>query len=71
MLVMQGMVNMAVAVGLIPVTGQPLPLISMGGTSMLFTAAAFGMILSVSRCIEEDKKLKVQPVTATTDEPKE
>jgi cell division protein FtsW len=68
MLVMQAMVNMGVAVGLIPVTGQPLPLISMGGTSMLFTAAAFGMIISVSRCIEEDKKLKAQPVTETPNE---
>ncbi|MBN2486231.1 MAG: FtsW/RodA/SpoVE family cell cycle protein [Bacteroidales bacterium] len=68
MLVMQALVNMAVAVGLVPVTGQPLPLISMGGTSMLFTAAAFGMILSVSRCIDEDKKLKAQTVTETTDE---
>lgn len=51
-LVLQAMVNMAVAVGILPVTGQPLPLISMGGTSILFTAAAFGMILSVSRSIE-------------------
>ena len=51
-LVLQAMVNMAVAVGILPVTGQPLPLISMGGTSILFTAAAFGMILSVSRSTE-------------------
>ncbi len=51
-LVLQAMVNMAVAVGIFPVTGQPLPLISMGGTSILFTAAAFGMILSVSRSTE-------------------
>ena len=47
--VFQALVNMAVAVGLIPVTGQPLPFVSMGGTSMLFTGAAFGIILSVSR----------------------
>jgi cell division protein FtsW len=67
MLVMQAMVNMAVAVGLIPVTGQPLPLISMGGTSIIFTAAAFGMILSVSRCIQEEKALKTQTVTETND----
>jgi cell division protein FtsW len=38
-----------VAVGLIPVTGQPLPLLSMGGTSLLFTGMSIGIILSVSR----------------------
>lgn len=48
-LVMQAMVNMGVAVGLGPVTGLPLPLISMGGTSQLFTGLALGIILSVSR----------------------
>ncbi len=56
MLVMQAMVNMAVAVGVFPVTGQPLPLISMGGTSILFTATALGMILSVSRSVENESK---------------
>jgi cell division protein FtsW len=56
MIVMQGMANMAVAVGLFPVTGQPLPMISMGGTSVLFTAAAFGIILSVSRSIQQNKE---------------
>jgi len=56
MLVLQAMVNMAVAVGLLPVTGQPLPLISMGGTSILFTSAALGMILSVSRSINKEKE---------------
>lgn len=44
---------MAVAVGLGPVTGVPLPLVSMGGTSILFTSIALGIILSVSRNIEE------------------
>jgi cell division protein FtsW len=57
MLVMQAMVNMAVAVGLFPVTGQPLPLVSMGGTSILFTSAAFGIILSVSRGLEKDREI--------------
>ncbi|HBH47037.1 MAG TPA: cell division protein FtsW [Bacteroidales bacterium] len=66
-LVLQAMVNMGVAVGLFPVTGQPLPLISMGGTSILFTAAAFGMILSVSRSIET----KVVKVALETEEPDE
>jgi cell division protein FtsW len=49
MLVFQAMINMAVAVNLIPVTGQPLPLVSMGGTSLLFTSASFGILLSISR----------------------
>jgi cell division protein FtsW len=43
------MVNMGVVVGLGPITGQPLPLISMGGTSMIFTGLSIGIILSVSR----------------------
>lgn len=55
MLVLQAMVNVGVAVGILPVTGQPLPMISMGGTSILFTAAAIGIILSVSRSMEKQK----------------
>jgi cell division protein FtsW len=55
-LVIQAMINMGVAVGLGPVTGQPLPLISMGGTSLLFTGISLGIILSVSRGdISEDE----------------
>jgi cell division protein FtsW len=56
-LTIQAFANMAVAVGLGPVTGIPLPLVSMGGTSILFTSIAFGIILSVSRDIEEPKKV--------------
>ncbi len=52
-LTIQALANMAVAVGLGPVTGVPLPLVSMGGTSILFTSIALGIILSVSRNIEE------------------
>ena len=48
-LVCQALVNMGVVVGLGPITGQPLPLVSMGGTSMVFTGLAVGIILSVSR----------------------
>ncbi len=48
-LVFQGLINMAVAVNLLPVTGQPLPFVSMGGTSIWFTSIAIGIILSVSR----------------------
>ncbi|MCD7931477.1 MAG: FtsW/RodA/SpoVE family cell cycle protein [Tannerellaceae bacterium] len=49
LIVVQALANMAVAVNLIPVTGQPLPLISRGGTSMVITCIYFGIILSISR----------------------
>lgn len=55
-LVIQALVNMAVAVNLLPVTGLTLPLISMGGTSLWFTSIAIGIILSVSRFIELDEQ---------------
>lgn len=48
-LVIQAMVNMGVVVGLGPITGLPLPFLSMGGTSLLFTGMSLGIILSVSR----------------------
>ncbi len=49
LLVIQAMFNMMVAVGLVPVTGQPLPLISKGGTSTIINCAYIGAMLSVSR----------------------
>jgi cell division protein FtsW len=49
MIVFQAMLNMAVSVGILPVTGQTLPFVSLGGTSILCTGIAFGIILSVSR----------------------
>jgi cell division protein FtsW len=52
-LIFQAAVNMAVNVGLFPVTGQTLPLISKGGTSIIFTCIAVGIILSVSRNPED------------------
>ncbi len=52
MIVLQALANMAVSVNLLPVTGLPLPLVSMGGSSIIVSATAFGMILSVSRYIE-------------------
>ena len=58
-LTIQAFANMAVAVGLGPVTGIPLPFVSMGGTSILFTSVAFGIILSVSRDNDEPKKVIV------------
>jgi cell division protein FtsW len=54
-LVFQAMINMAVAVNLFPVTGQPLPLVSMGGTSIWFTSIAIGIVLSVSKDIESEQ----------------
>lgn len=56
-IVIQAMINMSVAVGLVPVTGLPLPLLSMGGTSLLFTGAAIGIVLSVSRDEADESKL--------------
>lgn len=52
-LVMQALVNMGVAVGLFPVTGQPLPFVSMGGTSLLFTGMSIGIIISVTKEIDK------------------
>lgn len=57
-LVFQAMINMAVAVNLLPVTGQPLPMISMGGTSIFFTCITLGVILSVSRQTEKEDQEK-------------
>ena len=52
-LVLQAYANIAVSVHLVPVTGLTLPMVSMGGTSLLFTCIAFGIILSVSKYIEK------------------
>ncbi len=56
MMVLQAFVNMSVAVGLAPVTGQTLPLISKGGTSILITSFYIGVILSVSRYAEKKEQ---------------
>ncbi len=61
-LVCQAMVNMGVVVGLGPITGQPLPLISMGGTAMVFTGLSVGIILSVSRG-EQDQNWGKQTIS--------
>ena len=60
-LVLQAMINMGVAVGLFPVTGQPLPLISRGGTSILITCCYFGIILSISRYADKISETKARP----------
>ena len=57
-LVIQALANMAVTVNLMPVTGITLPLVSMGGTSIWFTSLAIGIILSVSRTVEDAEKKK-------------
>lgn len=67
LLVTQAMVNMGVAVGIFPVTGQPLPFISMGGTSLLFTGCAFGIILSVSKEINKNDERKNELETTESD----
>ncbi|MBI1184212.1 cell division protein FtsW [bacterium] len=59
-LVIQAFLNMGVAVHLFPNTGLPLPLISMGGTSLVFTCFAFGVILSVSAFIEQTNTEKAK-----------
>ena len=62
-LVIQAVANMAVNVNLVPVTGVTLPLVSMGGSSFLFTFAAIGIVLSVARNVEQlegrDEKIAV------------
>ena len=55
---------MAVAVNLFPVTGQTLPFVSMGGTSILFTSIAIGIILNVSRSLKNDE-LNEEIINAT------
>jgi cell division protein FtsW len=57
LLVLQAMINMGVGVNLLPVTGQPLPLISMGGTSILFTCISIGILLNVSKSVELNEKV--------------
>lgn len=54
-IILQAMTNMGVSVGLLPVTGQPMPFVSMGGSSMMATGFIIGMILSVTRDIEKEE----------------
>ncbi|MBI2283758.1 MAG: FtsW/RodA/SpoVE family cell cycle protein [Bacteroidetes bacterium] len=69
-LVIQAVANMAVNVNLVPVTGVTLPLVSMGGSSFLFTCGAIGIILSVARNVEQMEG-KVEPVAVTQPVPEE
>ena len=77
LIILQAMINMGVSIGLLPVTGQPLPFVSMGGTSMMATGFIIGMILSLTRNIEEEEneahkaeedELETLEPTETTDE---
>ena len=67
MIVMQAMVNIGVATGIFPVTGQPLPFISMGGTSLLFTGGALGVILSVSKELDNEQNERQDELKTTED----
>jgi cell division protein FtsW len=69
-LVCQAMVNMGVVVGLGPITGQPLPFISMGGTAMVFTGLSVGIILSVSRGEQEHNWGQASPAKEVASEEK-
>ncbi len=67
LVILQAMVNMGVSIGLLPVTGQPLPFVSMGGTSLMATGLIIGMILSVTRSIEDEAMNKEQEIQALTE----
>jgi cell division protein FtsW len=70
-LVFQAFIHFAIITNLFPVTGQPLPLISMGGTSIWFTSIAIGIMLSVSRETEKqnefsDAEQPLEPIGENT-----
>ncbi len=71
-IIFQAMINMGVSSGALPVTGQPLPWVSWGGTSQIFTAITFGLILSVSSETDQSAKQEVEenfhPEAALPDE---
>ena len=67
-LVIQALVNMAVNVNLFPTTGVTLPLVSMGGSSLLFTCFSIGIILSVARNVEQAEGRNLELATQQTEE---
>ena len=74
LVILQAMINMGVSIGLLPVTGQPLPLVSMCGTSLMATGLILGMILSVTRSMEDEemnKEQEIQALTETTEDERE
>lgn len=73
MIVMQALMHMSIVVGIVPVSGQPLPFISKGGTSVLVMSAAMGMMLSVSKFAvrsgkNQQEKTKLREAVADTQE---
>ncbi|MCD6201792.1 MAG: FtsW/RodA/SpoVE family cell cycle protein [Bacteroidales bacterium] len=67
LIVMQAFVNMGVSVTLFPVTGQTLPLVSMGGSSMLFTSIELGIILNISRNLDNQQTEVTDEQTVESD----
>lgn len=67
LMVIQALINMLVAVGLMPITGQPLPFISRGGTSTLLNCVYLGMILSVSRSVMQRLRNNKKSLKTTTE----
>jgi cell division protein FtsW len=65
LMVIQAFVHMAVSVGIFPVTGQTLPFVSMGGTSLLISSVQMGIILSVSRSLQQDNKKRTSQIQNT------
>ena len=61
---LQAFVNMGVAVGMLPVTGLTIPLVSMGGTSLFMNSIGFGIILCISKYTEEEKQQQAEAITA-------
>lgn len=61
-LVFQAMINIGVSTGVLPVTGQPLPWVSLGGSSLMFTSVAFGCVLSVSYQNQVNREIQKPPV---------
>jgi cell division protein FtsW len=61
---LQAFVNMGVAVGMLPVTGLTIPLVSMGGTSLFMNSIGFGIILGISKYTEEEKQQQAEAITA-------
>lgn len=61
---LQAFVNMGVAVGMLPVTGLTIPLVSMGGTSLFMNSIGFGIILGISKYIEEEKQQQSEAINA-------
>ncbi|MFT5618460.1 MAG: cell division protein FtsW [Arenicella sp.] len=62
-LILQAFIHMAVVVGIVPITGLPLPLLSMGGTSLLFTGMTMGILVSVSRVGSTEDKVDLLKAT--------